>query len=253
MVMPWLIFLALAALVVYLATRVIVTKSTNSDFGFLKKEEGFIRSILALAAYLTKADSKVSSTEQIFILRQLEKDFNPKQAGKYLSIYKTFLKKKISVNRVTLSINSNLNLSAKIQLLYFLVGLIASDGVLTREEEHKIFTIARLIRVPYSSLRSILGMFNFRQESAYSKDNSKTNGKSKTRSSRSKLDKAYTILGVTANVSNDKLKRAYRKLAKIHHPDKVAHLGTIYQEKATEKFQLIVSAYDLIKENREIA
>ena len=60
------------------------------------------------------------------------------------------------------------------------------------------------------------------------------------------------ILGLTANASDKEIKKAYRKLAKLHHPDKVAHLGGMHQNTAKEKFQIIVDAYDLIKEKRDV-
>jgi len=69
--------------------------------------------------------------------------------------------------------------------------------------------------------------------------------------SASTLWKAYAIIGVSADTTMDEVKKAYRKLAKIHHPDKVVHLGGMHQKTAKEKFQIIVDAYDLIKEKRD--
>ena len=65
-------------------------------------------------------------------------------------------------------------------------------------------------------------------------------------------NKFYETLWVDKNANADEIKKAYRKLAKLHHPDKVAHLGEEHQQKAKEKFQLIVDAYDLIKEKRGV-
>ena len=53
----------------------------------------------------------------------------------------------------------------------------------------------------------------------------------------------YKILGVSKDASSDELKKAYRKLAAIHHPDK--HGGT---EEATRKFAEISEAHEVLKD-----
>jgi DnaJ-class molecular chaperone len=51
----------------------------------------------------------------------------------------------------------------------------------------------------------------------------------------------YQVLGVARSVSNDELRKAYRKLAKEFHPDR--NQGN---EKAAERFKEISAAYDLL-------
>jgi molecular chaperone DnaJ len=53
----------------------------------------------------------------------------------------------------------------------------------------------------------------------------------------------YTILGVTKSSSAEEIKKAYRKLAMLHHPDK--NLGN---KKAEEKFKEISEAYDILSD-----
>lgn len=59
------------------------------------------------------------------------------------------------------------------------------------------------------------------------------------------MDNYYEILGVDRNASQDEIKKAFRKLAKQHHPD-VNH-GAFESE---EKFKKINEAYNVLnKEN----
>ncbi len=60
----------------------------------------------------------------------------------------------------------------------------------------------------------------------------------------------YKTLGVQKNSSDAEIKKAYRKMAKKYHPNKVAHLGTEHQKGAEEKFKKVQEAYILIKKRR---
>jgi molecular chaperone DnaJ len=56
----------------------------------------------------------------------------------------------------------------------------------------------------------------------------------------------YDTLGVDRNVSDDDLKKAYRKLARQHHPD--LHVGEQQKKSAEEKFKEINEAYETLSD-----
>ncbi len=66
------------------------------------------------------------------------------------------------------------------------------------------------------------------------------------------IDAAYQILEVDKNATDDEIKRAYKKMAVKHHPDKVSSLGPDVQRAAEEKFKKISVAYEKIKKERGI-
>ena len=55
---------------------------------------------------------------------------------------------------------------------------------------------------------------------------------------------------MTASATDDEVKKAYRKMAISHHPDKVASMGEEYQKGAQEKFMKIQEDYENIKKTR---
>jgi DnaJ like chaperone protein len=55
------------------------------------------------------------------------------------------------------------------------------------------------------------------------------------------------VLGITVSASTDEIKIAYRKMASLYHPDKVAHLAPEFREMADRKMKEINTAYGAIK------
>jgi DnaJ like chaperone protein len=70
--------------------------------------------------------------------------------------------------------------------------------------------------------------------------------------SQSRLDDAYTALGLSTKATDGEVKRAYRRLVSENHPDKLASRGMpdSMREVAEERTREINVAYELIKEAR---
>lgn len=61
------------------------------------------------------------------------------------------------------------------------------------------------------------------------------------------MDKYYQILGLKPNASPEEVKKAYRQLAKIWHPD-LFHNNYKEQQQAEVKFKEIAEAYEILKD-----
>jgi DnaJ like chaperone protein len=112
------------------------------------------------------------------------------------------------------------------QLVHYLFGIAKADGDVGTAELNVISRIATMLGIPAVEFESLRNMF-YRN-----------------------VDSDYKILGIEESATDDEVKKAYRKMAVAHHPDKVAHMGEEYLKGAQEKFQRIQDAYEAIKKRR---
>ena len=61
---------------------------------------------------------------------------------------------------------------------------------------------------------------------------------------------AYSTLEISSEASHEEVKKAFRKLALVYHPDKFHHLGKEEQDEALKSFKKIKKAYEEIKRIR---
>ena len=135
------------------------------------------------------------------------------------------------------------------QLVYFLAGLSTVDGTMNPKEKAFLVELSEQIGLTKSEFDSIMAMFE-KYEDAY--EDQFKQGRETTRStSNYRLEKAYEILGISAQASEEELKKAYRELAKKHHPDRFATDSEGQQALAKERFVKMQQAYELIMESRK--
>lgn len=186
----------------------------------------FMASLLILLASVMKADEKLLRSELDYVKRFLLNQFNKDDANNYILIYKEILKQDYSLHQVCIQIQRSMDHPSRLELIHLLFGLSSADGETHFKEIDVIQIIARYLNVNESDFASIKAMFV--------KD---------TKSS-------YQILRINSSATNDEVKKAFRKMAKKYHPDKVIHIGKELQELAEEKFVAVNNAYKDIKLER---
>jgi DnaJ like chaperone protein len=58
---------------------------------------------------------------------------------------------------------------------------------------------------------------------------------------------ALATLGLEEGASSEEIVRAYRRLVKVHHPDRFESLGAEAVRAATQTFQRIQAAYEFLR------
>ncbi len=129
-------------------------------------------------------------------------------------------------------------------LLFFLISLALADQKVEQAEHQALQRIATLLGFSAAQLEQMLRMAQAQGHFHGSSGFEAQPGTS--------LEDAYAALGVTSDVDDKALKRAYRKLMSENHPDKLIAQGVPEDmiKLATERSQEIQAAYEMIKKSR---
>ncbi|TMM30694.1 molecular chaperone DjiA [Polaribacter aestuariivivens] len=186
----------------------------------------FEMSLLVLASIVIKSDGKVDKRELDFVRSQFLGMYGKERANSAFKLFKGVVKKDISARQVCIQIREHMSHASRLQLLHFLFGIAKADEFVTEKEVEEIHKIANYLYINSRDFESIKAMFY------------------------DASDNAYKILEIEKSATNDEVKKAYRKMVKKYHPDKLQDLGSEHLQGAKEKFQSIQTAYDKIKKER---
>ena len=215
----------------------------NAQQSHQTKPGDFGMSLVILSAAVMNADQKIMKSELDFVKSYLNQQFGAQHAQELTMALKEVLKTEVPVRQVCLQIRSNMSHPMRLQLLHYLFGVGYADGVLSRVELNTLNSIARYLGISQKDFYSISAMFGGGGSSGGRRSTSSTLG----------IDQSYKILEIDSSVSDTEVKKAYRKMAKKYHPDKVAALGPEFQKAAKEKFQKVQQAYEEVKNRRGIS
>jgi len=225
----WVLGGPIGALLGFVMGSIVDNIQISTNVRNIPTQQGdFEVSLLILTAAVIKADGKVLKSELDYIKKFLLSQYSEEDAKQKLLLLREIMKQEIPLNEVCGQINRYMEYPAKLQLLHFLFGISASDSNIHYSEIDVINDISVLLGIKESDYGSIKAMFV--------KD----------------IDAAYRVLEITADATDEEVKKAYRRMAVKYHPDKVSHLGNEVQKSANEKFQQLNAAYEEIKSRRGI-
>ena len=223
-------------------------------------QDEFIDMLMQLTAAVMQADNKMLKSELDFVKTYLVNNIGVNKAQKAILELRDYLNQPIDLQSVCQNIKNNSNIQERLLIMQFLFGLAQADGHIDATEVNIIRNIALSIGIPSSTFESLKSMFmgysyhggygstygsSFGSDYGY---NSGSNSYSST--TYHNLNDDYKILEVSPDAADEEVKKAYRKAAIKHHPDKVSHLGEEVRKAAEEKFSKVNEAYERIKKSR---
>ena len=202
-----------------------------------------------LAVEMVKADGVDAAEKQQYIKVYTKKYF-PKLDKDIRFDFNYAFENKVPTKEITAWLRAKADRNARLQLMYFLAGISVVDGSMNRREIGLLRKLCHELDLTQKDFDSIIAMYAQRRRRTQSKSQSKTNSKSsssRTHTTKSALKLSCEVLGVSEHASMDEIKKAYRKMVKLHHPDRFATCSEQEQRIAQERFIEIQAAYETIE------
>lgn len=210
-------------------------------------QRSFFETCFLLLGCLARADGRISQaevdhTEALF--RQLRLD--PEQRREAIALFKRGAEPGFDPAPAVAEFLERCRGQRLLKqtLLFFLISLALADHELDVAERRVLGEIAALLGYSEAQLEQLLGMTRAQEHFHGGTGTAAQPGTS--------LKDAYAALGVSPEVDDRALKRAYRKLMSEHHPDKLIAKGVPEDmlKVATERAQEIQAAYEMIRRQR---
>jgi DnaJ-domain-containing protein 1 len=238
---------------------------------------------------MMKADSNYKTCEMDRIKTTIRERYKSEEEQKAaLKQFQTILEGGYDIDEVYRRINEKFDHTAKSDIIIELLNVAYADDIFSKIEEFTFTQIRHNLNISRAEYQNIFLRFkveqrerkkNFTKQSKSSKSKKKSsksgnnkkdqrqnsneeNHKNYDHSNQNEENKehhkfssvsvnnAYDILGVAGDASDEEVKKAYRVLAMMYHPDKFSSLGDEAVRQATESMKQINAAWDVVKETR---
>lgn len=210
----------------------------NTSNYYEGQRNSFLFSLLVLASYVIRADGRVMHSEMETLRHFLRNNFGrlAVEQGEQIILNLFEQQKRIGLHQFReiihescMQIGINMDYSQRLQLLNFLTMLAKADG--------------QVVVVEIEALRNIAIWMGLNATEADTMLNLK----------KDDINSAYKVLAVSPSATDEEIKKAYRKMALQHHPDRVAALGEDIRLAAEKKFQEINEAKEKIYRSRGLS
>lgn len=210
----------------------------NTSNYYEGQRNSFLFSLLVLASYVIRADGRVMHSEMETLRHFLRNNFGrlAVEQGEQIILNLFEQQKHIGlhqfreiIHKSCIQISKNMDYSQRLQLLNFLTMLAKADGQVVVVEIEALRNIAIWMGLNATEVDTMLNL---------KKDD---------------INSAYKVLAVSPSATDEEIKKAYRKMALEHHPDRVAALGDDIRLAAEKKFQEINEAKERIYRSRGLS
>jgi DnaJ like chaperone protein len=233
----------------------LLDSSSKARVVFHKKNtsrDDFIKTLLIFTSAVVKSDNgKMMRSELDFVKAYLLRILGTEKTQEALLILRDILDKEFDIASVAQQFGRNASIHEKLTMLQFLFGLAATDGIVAHAEMETIRFISKGIGISDYDFESLKAMF-FGWQGHFGGSGSSSSSTSGYRSTYN-IENDYKILEIEPSASDEGIKKAYRKQAMKHHPDKVNHLGDDIRKAAEERFAKLNEAYERIKKVRSFS
>lgn len=190
--------------------------------------ERFARHLCTVFVEVARSDGEVVRDEirSVREFFQHELSYSPEELEQVRVSIRHALEQPADLRAALKACREEIPVTQHLLLLSALYELALSDGALKRSEQEALRQVASALSVSEEEHRSIAALH------------------------LGTAQKHFALLGLSGSASDSEVKSAFRRLAAVHHPDKVAHLGAGAAARAERQFRELKDAYEEIRRLR---
>lgn len=216
-------------------------------------QTAFFTATFSIMGYLAKADGRISEEEIAAVKRIMaHMQLTGEQQKAAINLFNEGKRKDFPLDTVLDQFRHEFRRRRNLvrMFLEILLTTAMADGDLHESERRILYRVCERIGYPRAEFERLLRMMEAgRRDERRSQSQP---GKEAYRGMR--LDDAYGVLGLSKTVSDDDLRKTYRRLIMQYHPDTLVSKGLPEEmmKFASEKTRTIKTAYDVIRESRKL-
>lgn len=210
----------------------------------IHNEDNLFLTYVYLGLGMMRQDRADLKTQQSLFFSKLKRRFgtwtNKDISDYYFEILKGF--PEVNYESMYAWINKKLSHKEKVQILDVLTDLAFHNDVVTQAEFRFLYKTAEKILIDQDTIRSIIAI----RQSRVDQQQQNTTRQSRPLNREALVKRKLHVLGLSTAKGQEEIKQAYRKLAKLYHPDRYTNQSKSEQKMAHERFIEIKAAYDFL-------
>ena len=243
-----LIFLTLVAYQFYRGFKKSIDSFAREGARLARMPDAFVRALFRCMGHLAKSDGRVSEDEiraARLIMHRL--GLKPAEVRRAILWFDEGKRPEFQLVQTVRQVRKSTGRSSSKRLLFvrLLLEVVLAKPGLSGRERSLLWTICTELDIGRVELAQLEAMIRAQKGFKRSPEGS---------ADEARLRRAYRMLGVTQDASNDDIKKAYRRLMNRNHPDKIAgdnpHADEIAE--AERRTREVRGAYEMLKARRSI-